>query len=196
MRKSLKKYIAFFTVVPLLLAVSLINLPCPVCDGNGGVDIVPGMENVHVMRVDYYQVTSIKNVCEMYTVFQYDMTVRLTNTGFEDVDGWLKLVLRDYTKGSMLDRQYVAVHVSAEATTEAFFRVWFRTAFEIPDTIEIHVESMTDDIQCDICDGKGHLPLNTWPMANTLKGALSEVSQKHHEFTPPAPFFPNDSWAE
>lgn len=191
-----KKYIAFFAVTPLLLAASIIDMPCPICDGCGEVGITPGMEQVYVMRVEGSQVTSVKNVCEMYTVFQYEMTVRLSNTGFEEADGWLKLVLRDYVKGAMLDRQYVAVQVPAEATADVSFNVWFRTGFEIPITIEVHAEVVTDNIPCDVCSGSGQLPLNMWLMAGSLKGALSDVTHNQHEFTPPAPYFPNDSWAE
>ncbi len=157
-----------------------------------------GMENVHVMWATGSQITSVKNVCDMYTIFQYEMTAVLTNTGFEDVDGWLKLVLRDYTVGVMLDRQYVAVHVPADATTEISFNVWFRTGFEIPYTIEVHVETVNDNVLDEVCNGSGRLPLNMWLMASNLKGALNNVSQKHREFIPPAPFFHPDGadWAE
>jgi hypothetical protein len=197
-KRSPKKYIAFFAITPLLMVMSFIKLPCPICNGSGEVGITPGMENVHVMYTSGYQVTSVKNVCEMYTLFQYEMTVRLTNTDFKDVDGWLKLVLRDYSKGVMLDRQYVAVHIPAESTTEVNFRIWFRTGFEIPITIEVHTETVTDNIPDDVCGGSGRLPLNMWLMASKLKNALSEVSQQQHEFVLPAPFFPADggSWAE
>ncbi|MCL2149893.1 MAG: hypothetical protein FWH51_03040 [Dehalococcoidia bacterium] len=176
--------------------MSLINLPCPICGGCGEVGITPGIENVHVMRVSGSQVTSVANVCEMSTVFQYEMDVRLTNTGFEDVDGWLKLVLRDFTQGAMLDRQYVNVRIPAETTVDFNFRVWFRTGFEIPLTIEVHVEPVTDTITDEVCGGNGRLPFNMWLMANNLKDTLNEKSQKQQEFIPPAPFFPLDSWAE
>jgi len=198
MKRLSKKYIAFFAVTPLLVVMSFISLPCPICDGSGEVGVTPGIENVHVVRSTGSQVTSIKNVCEMYTLFQYEMTVRLTNTGFEDVDGWLKLVLRDFTKGAMLDRQYVYVFVPAESTTEIEFKVWFRTGFEIPITIEVHAETVTDNIPDEVCGGRGRLPLNLWLMANNLKETLNDVTHRHYEFIPPAPFFPADggSWAE
>jgi len=193
-----KKYIAFFTAIPLLVFASFINLPCPICGGSGEVEISPGIENVHVMRVQGSEITSVKNVCEMYTIFQYEMNIRLTNIGFEDVDGWLKLVLRDYSKGAMLDRQYVAVRIPAETTTEVSFNVWFRTGFEIPITIEVHAETVTDNVSDDVCKGSGRLPLNLWLMASNLRGALGEAAHKQQEFIPPAPFFPADggSWAE
>jgi len=79
-KKLSKKYIAFFTVVPVLLGVSLISLPCPICNGTGEVCVVPGMEEIHIMRVSGTQVTTVMNVCEMYTLFQYEMTVKVTNT--------------------------------------------------------------------------------------------------------------------
>lgn len=178
------------------MAISFISLPCPICDGCGGVDIAPGMEDVHVMRVSGTQITSVVNVCEMYTLFQYDVTVKLTNTGFDDVDGWLKMVLRDYSKGTMLDRQYVTVCVPAETTIDVNFKIWFRTGFDVPITIEVHAESVTESIPDDVCSGTGRLPLNMWLMVSHLRGTLMEASREHQEFIPPAPFFPNDSWAE
>ncbi len=193
-----KKYVAFFTVVPLLIVLSLIHVTCPICDGTGAVSVAPGMENVHIMQVDGSQITAVQNICEMFTLFQYDVTVRLTNTSFEKVDGWLKLVLRDYSKGIMLDRQYVAVHIPAEATADIGFKVWFRTGIDVPITIEVHAEQVTDNVPDDVCNGSGKLPLNMWLVVNNLKGTLKEISRENQEFTPPAPFFPADggSWAE
>ena len=195
---SNKKYLAFFTVIPLLSALSLIQVPCPVCDGTGVVDITPGMENVHVMQVDGEQRAAIQNICEMYTLFQYDVTVRLTNSSYQDVDGWLKLVLRDYTKGTILDRQYVTVSIPAMSTADASFKAWFKTGIDVPATIEVHAEPVIDSIPDDACNGTGRLPLNVYLVVNNLKGSLKEVAREGQEFTPPAPFYPADggSWAE
>jgi hypothetical protein len=195
---STKKYLAFFTVVPVLLAVSLVQVVCPICDGKGIVDITPGMEKVHIMQVTGEQRLSVQNVCEMYTLFQYDVTVRLTNSGHEDVDGWLKLVLRDYSKSNMLDRQYVQVSVAALSTVDASFQTWFRTGIDVPITIEVNAEPVVDTIPDDACNGTGKLPFNLWLVVNSLQGTSLEVSREGQEFTPPAPFFPSEggSWAE
>lgn len=196
--KYKKKYILFFTLVPLLTALSLISRPCPICNGTGEVDILPGMENVHILSVTGDQITTVQNVCEMYTLFQYNMTVRLTNTSHENIDGWLKLVLRDYSNGTMLDRQYVQVSIPAEATSDAHFNVWFRSGLFVPITIEVHAEQVTDKIADEACGGSGKLPLNKWFLVNSLKGKIQEVSSDDQGYIPPAPFFPSDggSWSE
>jgi len=193
-----KKSIAFFAIVPVLIGVSLVQMPCPICDGSGHVSVMPGMENVHIMNVEGSQITAVQNICEMFTLFQYDMSVKVTNTSHEEVHGWLKLVLRDYAKGAMLDRQYVSVHVPAEATADISFKVWFRTGIDVPLTIDAHAEQVTDDIQDDVCNGTGRLPLNMWLVVDKLKGTLQEISRDSHDFTPPAPFYPADggSWSE
>jgi len=110
----------------------------------------------------------------------------------------LKLILRDYAKGTMLDRQYVSVHIPAEATADINFKVWFRTGIDVPTTIDAHAEKVTDNVPDDVCDGKGKLPLNMWLVVDRLKGTLKEISREQQDFTPPAPFFPADggSWAE
>jgi hypothetical protein len=195
---SNKKYLAFFATVPVLVAVSLVQVTCPICQGSGVVSILPGMENIHIMQVDGEQRVAVQNICEMYTLFQYDVTVRLTNSSYEDVDGWLKLVLRDYSKGTMLDRQYVAVSIPALSTVDASFKAWFRTGVDVPATIEVHAEPVIDNIADDACNGTGKLPLNLWLVVNSLKGSLQEVAREDQEFNPPAPFYPAEggSWAE
>ena len=193
-----KKYLAFFTLVPALLAVSLVQMQCPICNGSGVVDITPGMEKVHIMQITSDQRLSVQNICEMYTLFQYDVTVRLTNSGHTDVNGWLKVVLRDYSTSRMLDRQYVTVDVAAQSTVDANFKVWFRTGIDVPITIEVNAEPVVDNIPDDACNGTGKMPYNLWLIVSKLKGNLLEVSRQDQEFTPPAPFFPDQggSWAE
>ena len=196
--KLTKKTIAFFTVVPILAAVSLIQMPCPICNGTGEVNVSADMENVHIMQVTGNQITAVQNICEMFTLFQYDLTIRLTNTSIEDVDGWLKLILRDYSLGEMLDRQYVTVKVPAEATVDVNYKVWFRTGLDVPQSIEAHAEQVIENITDDVCDGTGKLPFNMWLLVNNLKGHLKEISQEGQDFVPPAPFFPDEggSWSE
>lgn len=196
--KYKKKYILFFTLVPLLTILSLISRPCPICDGTGEVDILPGMENVHILNVTGDQVTTVQNVCEMFTLFQYNVTIRLTNTSHENIDGWLKLVLRDYSNSTMLDRQYVKVLVPAEVTSDVYFNVWFRSGLDVPTTIEVHAEQVTDKIIDEACNGTGRLPLNMWFLVDSLKGKIQEVSRDDQGYIPPAPFYPSDggAWSE
>lgn len=191
-----KKYIVFLSVVGILIATSLIQMPCPICEGTGKVSIMPGAEEVDIIEIDSRPVTQVVNICEMWILFQYDVTIRLSNAGLEDLDVWLKLVLRDYSKGRVLDTQYVTVHIPAQAIAEVDLKVWFRTGVDVPTTTEIYAETVTDSVPDNVCTGRGVLPFNLWLLVSSLQAEFEKTSPTYQDFSPPPPFYPPADWAE
>ena len=94
-----KKYIAFLTVVPLLLSTALIQVECPVCDGTGYVHSTPGMEDVELVDIDSEEVEVIRDACGMFLLYHYVIDLEFKNQGYQDTIGYIKLVLVDFTEG-------------------------------------------------------------------------------------------------
>lgn len=185
-----KKYIAFFSVVTILTVTSVIQVDCPVCDGYGSLPTSPGMENVKVKEIDSEQKYLLRDICAAYITYQYRVTLSLVNEGSEEVTGWLKFVLRDYSEGSMIDRQYAMVTIPGESNMESTFKVWFQTGLDVPLDTEVYAEPVLDALSDDTCNGTGKLSLNTWLMVQALKDSFEEIAVSELEFEPPPPYFP------
>ena len=69
--KFQKKYLAFFTVVPLLIVTTMVEVNCPVCDGTGHMTSNPGMENVRLVEVESEETATMYNACGMFLFYQY-----------------------------------------------------------------------------------------------------------------------------
>jgi hypothetical protein len=91
-----KKYIAFFTVVPLLFVLALIGAPCPICDGEGSISST-GMDEVVILNMDaqLYSVGSVDS-CFHFTLYDYDILMTLQNSSEQqDARGYVRLELID-----------------------------------------------------------------------------------------------------
>ncbi|MFC1847065.1 hypothetical protein ACFLYS_03305 [Chloroflexota bacterium] len=185
-----KKYVAFFSIVTILVVTSIVQVDCPICDGTGNLSISPGMENVKVREIDSEQNYFWTDICSAYITYQYRVTLSLVNEGTEDVTGWIKFVLRDYSEGSMIDRQYAMVSIPTESNMEATFKVWFQSGLDVPSDTEVFAEPVIDALPDDTCNGTGELSLNSWLMVNVLKDSFEEVVTSELEFEPPPPYFP------
>ena len=101
-----KKHIAFFTIVPFLVATALIEAECPVCDGQGFVSGTPAMEQVKIVRIESEEIAIARDMCAMYTYYNYYVVLSLENHGSEAARGWVKMVLVDFLDGQPLNQQY------------------------------------------------------------------------------------------
>ena len=195
MKKTLfrKKYIAFFAVVPLLTLTGLIQVECPVCEGSGYVSGAPGMENVDIIKTEGSEkfVSRDMNMCGMYVMYLYDITLSVANNGEEDTWGYVKLTLIDLKQGKVVDSQYVIIEIPADTALDVSFTVWFQSKEDVRILRdEVRGEVVTDEVPDITCDGTGKIPLNSWFVANSLKDSLIELGRESVYYEPPPEFDP------
>ena len=179
-----KKYLAFFSIVPMLLASALIKVPCPECGGAGTISST-GMTDVSVIRLAY--TTDITPIVGCNTYIAYNTNVNLTvlNTGTEDANGYITLALQDASKGTVITTQDVTVAVAAGTQVEYNFNVVFRVFIDNPPITNVAAQVDNSDVPCKGCNGKGKIPLNSWSFVNTMKDSLKATQRIVQPWTPP-----------
>ncbi len=186
-----KKYIAFFTIIPILAFTGLVQMPCPVCDGTGYVTGAPGMENVTIIDVDYAQrfVNRDMNMCGMYVMYLYDITLSVVNSGLEDTWGYVKLTLVDLLEGKVVDDQFVILEIPGNTSLDVNFTIWFQSLEDLRllrDSVGAQI--ILDEVEDLTCQGTGKLPLNSWFVARGLKDSLIELGREQVYYVPPPVF--------
>jgi hypothetical protein len=180
-----KKYIAFFTVVPLLLTTAMIKVPCPVCEGKGTVSNT-GMDMVRVINVaSTVQDMYIMDTCLNYRIYEVDVTVTLQNDNHRHgARGFLRLALIDETLGKMLDDQIVVADVPAESRVETSYSVYFLTLIDDPVSSRVGAGVLTGEVPDQVCGGTGRIPLNSWLFYNATLEQLIEIQRIEANFEP------------
>lgn len=182
-----KKHLAFFTIVPLLAITAFINVPCPVCHGDGQVSST-GMEEVYVTKIDASETASIfRDGCDSYRVHQYSVTLTLQNDADHDAGGYVNLVLVDYQSGKKLDTQFIIVEVPAHTSVESTNIVYFMTTSVVdrPDTFDIQTEVLKSNVGCKTCSGTGRVALNTLALSQNLKDTFAAIQRVETPILPP-----------
>ena len=194
--KIQKKYIAFFTIVPFLLASSFIKVPCPVCQATGDVSNT-GMYLVTVENLEATTGGVYLAWCGMYRVYITDISVELLNSSSKDVNGYLSLVLFDYTTGHVLDNQYVVVNIPAHKQINAIYNVYFQVNVDDPDTVKVDARPVIETVPDKACNGTGVVSMNTWPLWEAVKESIIEAQQEtitEPSFIPI--FLPPEDWED
>ncbi len=181
-----KKYIAFLTVVPLLMVTALVPVDCPVCEGDGFLSSMPGMENVKLTRIQSNEKDILRDACSMYLMYNYDIILSLTNEGSDTVVGFVKLVLIDFSEGEALSTQYTVIEIPGESTLDIAYNVWFETGLDEPLKTEVNAEVLIGEVPDKTCNGTGKLSLNTLFLADSLKSSFQEISRVELPFTSPS----------
>lgn len=196
--RSQKKYIVFLTVIPLLVMTSLVKAECPVCEGDGCMSVMLGIENVELLNVESEETYVSRQYCEMYILYKYDIMLSLKNNGPDEVEGWIKIILREFGKGKVMDIKYVTIELPGEATIDVTYVVWFQSGLDAPLLTEVHAELETGEIPDETCSGTGKVPLNSWLLINNLKENIQEVARVTKEFKPPVYYGPelDPDWDE
>jgi hypothetical protein len=179
-----KKYIVFFTFVPLIFAVSSLKLDCPIDGGTGYLEAMPGMVNVQITDSEFDEKYVVREVCGAYTSYKYDAVLSLENKGSEVAEGWIKFILKDRKKGTIMDIQYLAVQIPANSAIESTYTIWFQSGLYEVGSTDVVPEVVTDQIECAISDGTGKVALNTWLLVNGLKDNFQEIARLQEEFRP------------
>jgi hypothetical protein len=171
------KHFAIFAVVPLLVVTALVNVNCPVCTGKGSVSSNLAMENVKITDVEAVELGIMRNSCGMFLMYNYSITLSIENSGPDTATGWLLLHLIDYYAGKPLDRQYTVAEIPGNKSLKLTYRVWFLSGTDEPRKTEVDAEVVNGDVPCETCKGTGRVPLNTWPLVNSLKGKFIQLAQ-------------------
>jgi hypothetical protein len=188
-------FVAFFTLVPVLLLTALIKVPCPACGGGGQVNGTPGMENVRVLDLKYAEAERVQDACGVYTVWRYSIKLQLLNEGNEEAVGWIKVDMIDTTQAegsNIVDTQYIKVDVPVQAILSSDFNVVFGTGLDQPGWIVLRAEALRGKVPCVACAGKGKIALNALPFVSSLSSYLREVSRSEGAYHPPV----NVDWSD
>ncbi|MCK9524722.1 MAG: hypothetical protein M0R49_02185 [Limnochordia bacterium] len=181
-----KRYIAFFTLVPILALTALIKTPCPVCDSQGTLSS-SSMDEVEIVSVEYRELTRFLAGCDSYRVYQYEVDVVFENHSHEEAGGWVNLFLIDFTTGKLLDTQFAIAEVEPQSATENTFTVYFSTSVMVdqPKITEVQASINKGDVSCKACNGSGKVAINSWPLVNELKDTYIETQREPRPYMPP-----------
>lgn len=192
-----KKYVAFLTVVPLLMVTALIPVDCPVCEGDGFLSSMPGIENVKLTDIQSNEKDILRDACSMYLMYNYDIILSLTNEGSNTAVGFVKLVLIDLSEGKALSTQYTVIEIAGESTLDVAYNVWFGTGLDEPLKTEVNAEVLIGEIPDRTCNGTGKVSLNTLFLADSLKSSFQEVSRSERPFMlPVGPLWEEWKWED
>jgi hypothetical protein len=194
-----KKYLFFFPIVIILSATSIIHVDCPICEGTGRLEAMPYMENVEIISTESEELYKTAEICEAFIVYKYNLILELKNNGIDGAKGFVKMVLRDYTKGAVMDIQYLSVSIPGRTAVESTYVIYFGTALDVPGRTEVFAEVVTGAIEDQTCEATGKLPLNIALLVNRLTDVFEEKARTVKEYKPPM-YYPPDTegggWAE
>jgi len=180
-----KKYLAFFTVVPLLIVTSFVSVDCPVCDGTGSVTNSLGMENVIIKDVGSQEIGTMYHACGLFLMYGYQVSLTLENKGDQDAIGWLKMVLIDFEEGKPQDNQYTVVEVPANSAWEYQYSVWFQSNHDKKKITEVKTAILTGEVPDETCDGTGKVPINQYPLVTNLESKFKQLYVAEVPWAPP-----------
>ena len=184
--KFQKKHLAFFSVVPLLLITSFVEVDCPVCEGTGVVSNSLGMENVKIVEMESREIGTMYHACGMFLMYGYEVNMTLENQGDQDAIGWIKLVLIDFEEGKPTDNRYTVVEVPANSAWEFQFSAWFQSNHDEKRVTEVQAAVLTGEVPDETCDGTGKVALNQYPLISNLKNQFQHLYVAEVPWVPPA----------
>lgn len=199
MRSSIKsvfqrKYMAFFTIVPLLLTSAVIRVDCPIDGGTGYVSSAPGMEDVSIINIEseWKSAERDMNLCGAYVMYRYDVKLGVVNKGAEDTWGYVSLTLVDLQGDEVVDTQYVVVEAPAGTSLELTYSTWFQSKKDLQLLrSEVRAEVVVEQVPCAISNGTGKVALSTWLFINGLSDTFNELGRQQVYYKPQPVFNPN-----
>jgi hypothetical protein len=190
--KFQKKYLAFFTIAPLLLATAIFRMPCPVCNGTGLISST-GMDKVNVRYVQMQELTTFLTGCDAFRIYPYNIVVTLENDSDKDAGGYMSFTLVNQYTGQIMDQQYGIAEVPAMSSTTLEFVEYFQISVtvDMPDRTGVNAKVLRGDVGCLACGGKDSVPgsgkvaLNSWPVINANKQNFKDTVHVSKPFLPP-----------
>jgi hypothetical protein len=180
-----KKYLAFLTIITVLVTTGLLKTPCPLCDGTGIINSAPAMEHVEIIDYETEEIYVTRTACGPFIVYQYEIRLSLLNNGIEDATGWLKMVHMDTQTEKILDTQYVEVDVPSGTFQTMAYDVWFGAGYETPGRTDVITEVVLGGIPDVVCDGTGKISLNSFLIVDSWKDNFTKIIKEDNPYRPP-----------
>jgi hypothetical protein len=178
-----KKYIAFFTVVPLLVVLAYLPVNCPVCQGLGNISST-NVEGLVILQTDDV-IQPIQLIgCYDYQAYVADITLTLQNSGSQDANGYISVDLISAVYGKILDTQFTVVSVPAGQQAKTTFSLVFQVAAPEVEPVRLSAQVMDPNQPCTACDGSGKVKFNTWPFYEMMKGQFLASMPKVEPYVP------------
>lgn len=174
--KIQRKFLAFFSIVPLLLVTALIQIPCPICDGIGSISST-GMEGVKISKIESSTQSTSLQACANYRLYNMQITLTLYNSSERDADGFVYLYLLNYTKGTILDTEFTVEEIPAGTEVTDTFYAYFKVEVDTTGPITVTASVEKSDVACKACNGAGKVALNAWPFYNSMKANFTETQR-------------------
>lgn len=181
-----KKVMAFFGIIPLLIATALIPVPCPVCGGTGQVSST-NMDGVSILGdTTATVVQSWLVTCNTYRKYQMDVTMQLQNTSTEPANGIVSLILTDVASGRELSGINVVINVGPETVTTLTVPAVFGIAVvdDPQQTVHVVAKVRYTNSPCEACGGSGRVALNAWPTYNSIKDNYKQTLVLEQQYNP------------
>ena len=177
------KMLAFFGIVPLLLATALIKVPCPICGGSGSVSST-GMEGVTISKIESSTQSTSLQACANYRLYNMEVTLTLSNSGTRDADGFVDLYMLDYSKGTILDTEFTVEEVPAGTEVTDTFYAYFKVEVDTTGPVTVSAAVEKSNIACKACNGTGKVALNAWPFYSSMKANFTETQRIEKPYVP------------
>jgi hypothetical protein len=178
------KMLAFFSIVPLLLATALIKVPCPVCGGSGSVSST-GMEGVTISKVESSTQATSLQACANYRLYIMEVTLTLYNAGTRDADGFVDLYMLNYSTGAILDSEFTVEEVAAGTEVTDTFNTYFKVEVDTTGPVTVTAAVEKSALPCKACNGTGKVALNAWPLYSSMKANFAQTMRVSKPYNPP-----------
>ena len=181
-----KYYFIFPVVAVAIFSLSLIQLPCPVCNGTGVLSHSVGMENVRIVSIESRILSSRQDACTGYIITKALPVFTITNTGTETASGYLYLHLIDVETNQTLISQHLAIEVGPNALTviESAIGFAYTTVETLPNEMIIKADVVMDAVPCIACEGKGKVNASTFPLTKSYKDTFISKVRSQSEYGP------------
>jgi hypothetical protein len=173
-----KKYLAFFTVVPLLTMLAVVQAPCPICEGTGSISTT-GMGEVAVIQTDStLQSIGLVEGCVNYMIYTYNVALTLQNNSkTQTANGYILLGLVDYTTSKVLTTRFHLVEVPPAIQLQTVFTTVFIIGFDSPETTIVKAQTLLGNQPCEACGGTGKVAVNKIPLLNSMKATFATAQR-------------------
>ncbi len=190
-------YMVFFPIVISLFVTAMINVKCPICDGTGKMNATPGMEYVDIVSSGNELKSIIINGCDMYIMYQFTLSLKVSNSSLTEANGWIKTELMDMRNKRVLDKQYVPISVPPAINRDVpylmdiHYSIWYESTIDNEKYIDVLSEVLKEGIEDETCKGIGRIPLNTLPLVKAIDENLKKAGTIVVPYQPPAWYIPS-----
>jgi len=191
-----KKLLAFFGVVPLLLATAWVPTTCPACHGSGVISN-HGMEKVTLIEPpSIRKIVSWNIVCGSWLLYQMELLLTVQNDGDMDAYGFVEMYMTDHVSEYKSDTQNAAVAVSAGSVAMQIVTVAFTIPREDSKSVlpGVVANVLDDYCTCNECKGEGKVMLNSWFFSKKRWELHSTKTLVWEHLWEPPPFEDLEDW--